>query len=44
LADLRAGRKRLDDVFLRLTGEASSAAAGVAQPDTPSTTPDREGQ
>lgn len=44
LADLRAGRKRLDDVFLRLTGEASSAAAGVAQPDTPSTTPDREGR
>ena len=25
LADLRAGRKRLDDVFLRLTGEVTSA-------------------
>ena len=30
LADLRAGRKRLDDVFLRLTGEASAAATGTS--------------
>lgn len=31
LADLRAGRKRLDDVFLRLTGERSSAVQGESE-------------
>lgn len=40
LADLRAGRKRLDDVFLRLTGETSAAATGAAA--VPSTAAGRE--
>jgi ABC-2 type transport system ATP-binding protein len=30
LADLRAGRQRLEDVFLRLTTEASAAAVPVS--------------
>nr|WP_287393312.1 ATP-binding cassette domain-containing protein [Candidatus Microthrix sp.] len=37
LADLRAGRKRLDDVFLRLTGEVTDAGQppGASDPPVP---------
>ena len=35
LADLRAGRKRLDDVFLRLTGEVTDAGQPPRASDPP---------